>query len=809
MNASYAWLKSFVPFPHSPAELRDLLTARAATVDDVVPLRADLETIVVGLVVEAAAHPDSDHLHVTKVDAGTGELLDVVCGAPNVRAGSKYPFAGVGTTLPGGLTLERRKIRGQWSNGMLCSARELQLGDEHDGILELDTDAAPGTPFLHAYPAGDTRLVIDVLPNRPDLLSHVGVAREIAAATRLPMSRELPVALTASVPAAVRVAARGTTGGVSVRLDDAAGCPRYMGVVIRGVRVAPSPAWLTDRLVAVGSRAINNIVDVTNYVMHESGQPMHAFDVAKLAGPALVIRRARDGETIVTLDGVSRALRTDTTVIADAEHAQAIAGVMGGSTSEVSDATTDLLLEVAHFDPASVRRARVALGLATDASYRFERYVDIENAAHVLERTAQLIVALAGGRIDGEPVDVYPDPRAPRHVPLRVARVERLLGVAVAARDIKELLTAVGFAFAAGDGVALEVTVPAWRSDVIGEIDLIEEVARLRGYESFPDDLRPFRVGTSPDAPRASLERAVRTRLVAAGLLETRSMPFVAGADEGFVRVANPLAANEGYLRREVLDTLARRAEYNLARMQRNVRLFEIGATFAPSGSAMPVEEVHVAALVMGARRPPHFTEQSPPAFDAWDAKALAEELLDAMRIADASLVPGDGDVLWNVRRAGEHIGGVSRVTLDAPVWAAPAFGIEIRLAAVDSSPVAPAGAHAPAATSAAPTRAAIAYRALPTTPSSEIDVALLVPSNLPAAMVEETIRAAAGGLLESLVVVDEYHGDGVPAGFRSIAWRLTFRDPARTLQSKEIAGRREKILRTLEKEHNVRQRSS
>jgi phenylalanyl-tRNA synthetase beta chain len=295
VNASYEWLRTIVPFDYTPEQLRDLITARCCPVDELVRLRADLASVVVGQVVEAGAHPDSDHLWVTKVDAGTGELLDVVCGAPNVKVGAKYPFAAAGTTLPGGLKLEKRKIRGATSNGMLCSARELALGTDHEGILELETALPPGTPFLEAMPAGDTRIVIDVTPNRPDLLSHLGIAREIAAATG--GRAELPAldGASASVPTLARATNEGESGGIGVRLEDPEGCPRYAGVLVRGVSIGPSPAWLVERLAAVGSRSINNVVDVTNYMLHEVGQPMHAFDAALLGGSAIVLRRVRAG----------------------------------------------------------------------------------------------------------------------------------------------------------------------------------------------------------------------------------------------------------------------------------------------------------------------------------------------------------------------------------------------------------------------------------------------------------------------------------------------------------------------------------
>ena len=817
MNVSYEWLRAFVPFSQTPAELRDLITSRVATVDEVVPLRADLAPFVVARVVEAGPHPDSDHLWVTKVDAGTGELLDVVCGAPNVRAGKLYPFAVSGTVMPNGLKIERRKIRGVVSNGMLCSPRELGLGDDHQGIMELDVAATPGTPFLQAMPIGDSRLVIDVMPNRPDLLSHVGVAREIAPAVDLPLRLpELPGASTAVSPAQ-RAPQAGRTAGIEVRVDAETRTRRYMGVVIRGIRVGPSPEWLVRRLESVGSRSINNVVDATNYVLHELGQPTHAFDLAKLGGSTVIVRRSRKGERITTLDGVERALAEEMTVIADAARPQAIAGVMGGRDSEVTESTTDLFLEVASFDPRSTRATRKSLGLGTDASYRFERGVDPALQPVALERTAQLIVAVAGGNVDGAPIDIYGGDAPRQAIRLRVSRVATVLGEAVPAREIADLLSKIGFE-AAIAGEEVDVIRPSWRSDIEQEVDLVEEVARLRGYDRIPVELRPFRPGNVPDDPLWLLGRRLRDALVGAGLLEARPMPFVRGADQGFVRVANPLAENEAYLRRSILDTLSRRAEYNLSHMQGDIRLFEIGSVFIPGAGAMPREELHVGAVIMGRRRPLHFTDIKSPeversmVFDEWDAKALAELLVDKSDHADtprAELHPGEVEgELWKIVVDGERRGSVQRLTLDAQAWAKPAYGVELRLSVLESADVAPRGqtAYRPAtrpAVSVAP------FRPLPTTPATEFDLALLVPEALRAADVEKVIQQGAGDLLESIQLVDEFTGSSIAAGHRSLAWRLTLRHAERTLSAKEIDGRRTNILRQLEKTLNVRQRTS
>lgn len=820
MNASVEWLNAFVDSGKSARELRDLLTAHTATVDELVALRADLAPIVVARVVEAAAHPDSDHLHVTKVDMGTGELLDVVCGAPNVQAGKLYPFAPTGTVLPAGLKIEKRKIRGQTSNGMLCSARELGLGQEHDGIMELDLDVAPGTPFLLAMPIGDTRLVIDVLPNRPDLLSHLGIAREIAAVTGAPLALPDIGVSNIDIPEPTRFRRAGNAGGVVLHLEDATLASRYMGVVIRGITVAPSPQWLADRLNAVGSRSINNVVDATNYVLHELGQPTHAFDMGKLdletrlPQKTIVVRSAKAGETLVTLDGVSRTLTPAMTVIADSLKPIAIAGVMGGRETEVSEETTDIFVEVATFDGARTRRTRRDAGLSTDASYRFERGVDPALAPRALERVAALIIAVAGGEVAAPPVDLYAGEAVRAPLVLRSARVERVLGIALPPRRVAELLRSIGCRADVDDaGAAVHVLAPSWRRDLEREVDLIEEVARLHGYDQLPDEIRPYRPGTSQDAPLWGVAARLRDVLSGAGLLEARPTPFVAGAD-GHVRVLNPLADNEAFLRRTILESLARRAELNLAHMEGNVRLYEIGAVFTPGEHDLPDETINVGLLVMGDREPSHFTNAKPAAFDVWDAKALAELVARTAAPGESVVLepaPGDDGPLWRILISGVVRGEVRRVALDAPVWAAPAVGVELVLGGMSNSDVAPPGEHAHGGSTPPPppSRTTTRYRPLPTTPASDFDLALLVPEGVTAADVERVIRGSAGELLERLVAFDVYEGQGVEPGHRSVAWRLTLRHPDRTLRDKEIDGRRAKILSALQSELHVRQRST
>jgi phenylalanyl-tRNA synthetase beta chain len=820
MNASTSWLSQFVDTGLTPEQLADLITRRVATVDAVEPLRADLSSIVVGRVLTADRHPDSDHLWLTTVDAGGSEPLEVICGAPNVTAGTKYPFAPVGATLPGGLKIEKRKIRGRVSNGMLCSSRELGLGTDHEGILPLSTEAAPGTPLLKVLEGADTRLVVDVLANRPDLLSHRGLAREIAAATGQQLKS--PAVIDVQAPAPIPTFASGMTAGVRVVVDHATDSPAYMGVVIRGVRIGASPQWLIDRLTAVGVRPINNLVDATNYMLHGFGQPMHAFDLDALRGGVVQVRRAKAGESLVTLDGVSRTLDPEMLVIADAERAQGLAGIMGGRTSEVSDKTVNVFLEVATFDPRRTRRTSRALGLSTDASYRYERGVPQELPADVYRTTLQLILELCGGAIAGAPSLVTAPERERHKLTLRAARVRTILGVDIPSAESARLLNAVGFEAVPIEG-DLAVTAPWFRSDVAREIDLIEEVARLRGYETFPSDLRPYRPSAVPDPALLDTTRRLTDALVGLGFLEARPLSFVADAGPEGVRLRNPLGDSEPYLRSDLLGPLSRRAEYNLDRKQGDLRLFEIGTVFlsgenaflpneSPRPNTRPIEQTHVAALMMGVRRPPHFTEPDPPAFDEWDAKDIAERLASlAFPDAPISMRPGSPNVaIWLVYAGGKAIGIVTRVLLDAPAWARPAYGIELWLETTPTDPVAPPGANAYATVAgSAKARVVPRYVAPPTFPAVERDVSLLVPDSLEGGAGEvERVLKAEGGLLEEIRLVSEYRGPGVEAGDRSVTWRLTFRHPTRTLTEKEVDERQRKLLRTLETELGVRQRA-
>ena len=805
MIVSRRWLEALLGRSLQGQDVADRLARQVAPVDGVVPIHQDLREVLVARVLEVRQHPNADRLSLCLVDAGGSAPLEVVCGAPNVQAGKSYPFAPVGATLPGGLKLERRKIRGVESNGMLCSAKELGLGVDQAGILELDTKAAPGTPFLEAIPVGDEQIVIDVSANRPDLLCHKGVAREVAvslgATVKLP---EIPGGLAvrrlgglkhASPTAQPPTRLTAKVDSVEVRLEDPEGAPRYMIAVIRGVKVGPSPAWLAARLQSIGQRSINNIVDATNYILFEINQPLHAFDLAKLRGPAVVVRRAKPGEPIVTLDGITRKLTAEMTAICDAERPQIVAGVMGSAESEVTESTADIVLEAAYFQPTRIRRTRRALGLASESSYRFERGIDMLGMPDALARAIDLIRAVAGGEMREPPIDLWPEPQKPRSVFLRPARVNHLLGVPVPRKEIEQLLSAVGFVAAPKDD-RLAVQIPGWRPDVTREVDLIEEVARLRGYDTFPDELRPYRPGTVPDAPGEVTLRRIRDQLVRSGggLLEVRTLPLGPADRPEAVAIQNPLSADEGYLRSRLFPGLIRRVEYNWSQGRRDIRLFEVGTVFRAGKGPRPEEELHLSVVLTGARHPAHWSASLEgvklPDMDIWDLKRHFE-LAVGVAAPSCDVQPAANGSGWIAveKGGGEPVGRAQPLEADAPRWAGPLFGLEVRIA-VEPSRV-------------------VRYQPLPTQPPVVRDLSLVVPGGVTAATIEALLAREGGTLLERLDVLDEYRGAGLPAGTRGVTWRCTFRDPARTLTEREIDALLSRMLKALEEQFGVRRRQA
>ena len=828
MNISYAWLKSVAPgLTESPEDLAERLALLGAPVEEITPVSAGLEDVIIGKVNSVRGHPNADRLSLCEVYNGE-EVVQVVCGAPVIEEGGYYPFAPVGVTLPGGLELKRAKIRGEYSNGMLCSEKELGLGRDQSGIMLLSGEVSAGQSLIEALGLDDVRMDVEVTPNRGDWLSHVGIAREVApggvaglALANIPGASSLDIEVKSGEHEV-------SHGDVTIRIDEPKQCYRFLGVIIRGVKVQPSPQWMAARLRAVGQQAINNVVDATNYVMLEMGNPMHAYDLGKLEGSSLIVRNATKGETMETLDGLEHTFDAEMLLIGDTAVPHDIAGIMGGMRSSVTADTTDILVECALFEPKSIRRTRRALGISTDASFRFERGVDPEGHLPAVKRVLEVILATAGGEVDGPILEVLPRPWEPSTLALRATRVEQVLGVRFEDAELEALLTPLGFTVQNGRGEGeggdhLSVIVPGYRSnDVTREIDLIEEITRAYGYDRFPDDLTPARPTTVPDHPLFQLEDRLRSVLSREGLFEAAN-PAFAPVHEGEVELSNPISLEESRLRTSMIPGLLQNLEYNFARGVRDVRLFEIGTVFHAAGAGEPPQEdLHVAFVVTGRREPEHWSGAG-EALDFSTVKGLVETVLSvsgweepavkvpAAGILAAASTPGstedsggnsggdsDRGLLVPVGAValtagdGTPTGAAGQVRpdrVDAPAWAGAVWAMELTL------PAEPAAKTTPM------------YRPLSPFPGVDRDLALLVPYDVPTSAVSDQICDVGGALLERVTVFDLYRGDGVAEGHRSLAFRLRLQAWDRTLRDKEVDRVVEKIVKHLREDLGVEQR--
>ncbi len=783
MKIPYGWVRELVAVELSAAEAADRLINAGLEVAGVTPIAPGLRGVVVGEIeaVERELGESQGHrLALCRVTTGAGRYA-VVCGAPNARPGLRAAFAPPGATLPGGPVMVAR-IRGVESEGMLCSERELGLGDEHEaGVLALDPDAPLGADLLRHLALDDAVLEIEITPNRPDCLSVLGVARELAALTG---ARLTPPAI------ALKEADEPAEALARVRVEAVDLCPRYTVRVVTGVTVGPSPAWMAARLRACGLRPISNVVDVTNYVMWEHGQPLHAFDAATVADRTIVVRRAGAGERLTTLDGQVRTLDPSMLLIADRTRPIGLAGVMGGASSEVTAGTTGVLLESAYFQAASVRRTSRALGLRTDAAYRFERGADIEGLADASARAAQLIAELAGGVVARGLLDAYPAPRPPRRLPLRMARVRRVVGIAPPRDEARRILGGLGLP-TRERGEDLEVEIPSFRRDLTLEDDLVEEIIRVWGYDRIPSVTSPssVRLVTLPASVRQA--DAVRRALVGAGLVEVVTYSFTDPAhalalrsadDKEPIELVNPLSQEAALLSPHPLAGLLGAVATNLRRQQSAVRLFEIGKTYLRADEG-PREPRWAAIALTGLRAEPAWY-RPPEAADVYDAKGLAEHVLDALGVegvpapgrlagfepdAHGALALPDGVVLAEFGEVAADVR--ARFDIDAPVFAAV-----VALDAVAAAPARPAR-----------------YEPLPRYPAVQRDLAFVLDdADLTAAQVQAAVRVAAGPLLRDLTVFDVFR---LPDGRRSVAWRLTFQADDRTLTDDEVNATHARIV--------------
>ena len=797
MLLSLKWLREFVPLEASAQELGDRLTMLGLELEDILHPYDGIKTIVVGHVLTKEAHPDSDHLAVCTVDVGQGEPLTIVCGAPNVAAGQKVPVALVGTTMPGGMVIKKGKLRGVPSFGMICSERELGLTDDHSGIMVLPEAFRVGDRLVDALDLDTEILEIGITPNRGDCLSVLGLAREAALAFKLPLT--MPK---------VHVEEKGAdwTSEWSIGIPKPELCPFYQLRLVEGVTVKPSPAWMRYRLHAVGVRPISNIVDITNYVLMELGQPLHAFDRDKLEGGRTEISLAREGERIVTLDGQERVLTASDLLIRDGVKPVALAGVMGGLETEISDASRAVMVESAVFRPETIRKTARRQSLPSEASYRFERGVDQGGSAYAMNRAVSLMAECAGGVVRTGACTLEPKPWIASVPTFRVRRAVDLLGMDVEPAFCADTLERLGCALDRGDEAAWKVTTPSWRQDLSREVDLIEEIARVKGMDTIPETLpavsRPLERFGQPESRYAFLSR-VKAWGSGLGLNEAENYSFVGHKDldhlglpkEGRIDIINPLTEEQNVLRTALAPSLLQNVRTNIAHGNMGVRLFEVANVFEADAASQTTakERARLGLVMYGSLYDTAWPHAEMDAGYA-DIRGLVEHFAGFLHLAVPAFI-----------REAEH-----------PAYA-PCVRVEI-----DGRPVGLIGQVKPQLADAYHARkpvwlaeldletlwelhqqARIAFRPLAVFPPSRRDVTVIAPTALSVSAIEEHIRGLRIAILEDVTLIDLYEPKDTEE--RNLTFRLTFRKADRTLKDAEVDKEREKVAQSLVKNLGVR----
>jgi len=780
--APLKWLREFVDFDLSALELADLLTNHGLEVEAVNNRLAGLSRVISAKVLAIDPHPNADRLHLVTVDCGDRRQT-VVCGAPNVCVGMVSPLALVGAML-GEDQVKAVRIRGVESQGMLCSERDLGLSGDHSGLMVLDPALAPGRTLAEALNLETEVLEISVTPNRGDALSILGIARELAALLGLPLT--MPPCEPAEEGPPIE-------GQAAVEIIDSQGCPRYAARLVRGVGIAPSPLWMRDRLEACGVRPINNVVDVTNYILMELGQPLHAFDFKRLAGGRIIVRRARPGEMFTTLDGSQRQMPEEALMICDAAGSVAVAGIMGGLNSEVEEDTQNVLIESAFFDPTSIRRTSKRLGLSTEASYRFERSIDISGCARACGRAALLMAALAGGRVAPGIIDAYPRPFSPRRLELSLRRTAAYLGLPLSKEQVLGPLERLGVKIEPGpDQDRFLAEPPAARTDLERPVDLSEEVARLVGYNNIPASMPRAQISAEARPWPQRLRARVRDAMAAQGLDEAITYSFAHPAAPDWlglapddprrrvVKLLNPLSEEQSVLRSSLLPGLLTAAARNLAYRVADVALFEVGKVFlARQGEPLPAEPTRLAAVLSGLAQPASWWAGEAPVSLA-RIKGAAEYLAGALDLAGLAFATApaappyldpaewcqltlDGQVLGELGRLAPAV--AKAFDLERPTYL---LDLDFDLLAAQ----APQGKR---------------FQPLPRFPEVVRDVALVLAESVPAGLVLAAARSHGDPWLKAAEVFDLYRGQPLAKGQKSLGLRLTYRAEDRTLTEEEV----------------------
>lgn len=786
MIISEHWLRTEWVSPDLDTDaLAHQITMAGLEVDAIDPVAGDFSGVIVAQILSAEQHPDADKLRVCEVDTGNG-TVQIVCGASNARAGLKAPLAQLGAVLPGNFKIKKAKLRGVESQGMLCAQAELQISDENAGLMELAVDAPVGADLREYLNLDDHTIEIGLTPNRADCLSIAGVARDIAVLNEQPLKGPVIEPVTAVIDDVF-----------AIDVPASAQCPRYLGRVIRNVDLTrPTPLFMVERLRRAGLRAIDPVVDVTNYVMIELGQPLHAFDLDTLSG-GIVVREALANETMTLLDGSEITLSPGSLLIADHEKPLALAGIMGGENSGVSDATRHIFLESAFFTPELIAGRARSYGLHTDASHRYERGVDFELQRAAMERATALFLQIVGGE-PGPVSEVVSTDQLPKREPiaLRPGRIQRVLGFGMAAKQVERILTGLGIAVTANDA-GWSCVPPSWRFDIAQEVDLIEELARVYGYNNLPVSHIKADLQIKPSSETQRSLTVIKQRLAARGFFEAITFSFVSPEQQAMfdpelapVALRNPISADLSVMRTSLLPGLLKVLSHNVKRQANRVRVFETGLRFLPGTGLQQVPTIALA--ITGSRDAENWTNSRDTA-DFYDIKGEVEQLFGAETAAQLQFVPAE--------RAGLHNGQCATIAID---------GVQIGVIAA-LHPNSAAALDLPAATfvaeldTVAVLGAAIpAYEDISKYPEVRRDLAILVDRDVPAAELRAEIVAAAGDTLQGLVVFDVYAGKGVDPSRKSVGFGLTFRNPSRTLEDAEVADTLKQVVDSLKEKFGV-----
>ncbi len=800
MKFSVRWLRKYLDADLTLDQLLDALTMCGLEVEEVLDLGMVSGNVVVGEILKINPIEGADKIRLIDVMADSKEPLRIVCGAWNLEEGQRVPVAKFGMTFPDGFVLKRRKIMGIDGDGMLCSAKELGVAEDAAGIWILPEDAPVAEPW-------DAIVEINITPNRPDALSLVGVARDVAAKVGGKF-RQPQIQLTET--------GERTETAARVTVEAKEGCPRYAARVIKGITVGPSPQWMQAALESAGMRPINNIVDITNYVMLELGQPLHAFDLDLVAGHHIVVRNAAKGETLTTLDGVERKLETDDLLICDGEKPVAIAGVMGGGNSEVNDETKDILLESAWFNPATVRRTRTRLDMSTEASYRFERGADPKIQAIALSRAAQLMADHAGGAVMKGHIDVVGSLPVVDPITVRVKRLREALGIELSGRQVVDVLTPLGFEILRSDGEEMLVEPPSHRPDVSIEADIVEEVARIIGYEKIPERQLVMPSIRKPVDPVHEASELFAEVAISHGLNQAINFSFtseganavVGAADGRQIRVLNPIVADQSVMRRSLMPSLLQNVAHNLSRGVEDIRLFEVGRTYEfnsdepeeqePRDMTPVANERRVFAAILCGGTKENWREK-PHSHDFYEAKGLVEQLLRARKLNKIVFEAAE-DVAWL------HPGRAARCLIKGKPVAA--FG-EVHPAILHELDIKKRVYYVeiPLEGAVLDGGASSTYTELPRFPAMTRDIALVVDSTVPSLELERTIKKSGRDLLAGVKLFDVYEGEHVEKGKKSLAFSLTYRRADRTLTDEEVSERHGDVVAQLEKNHGAKLR--